>query len=437
MIAFGDSESDLKTSLRVPLLLGAVGVIWLFGGALFWSAKTNIAGAVIAQGSVEVVGKPKSIQHLDGGVVEQIYVTDGQFVEKGQVLVSLDATLLQANLDIYRARLAEALATRGRLVAEQENRSKITYDMDDDLIAGVDKDFFQLGQTQVFDARQELEAGRRDQLAEKIRQYENQTAGVEALIIAKDQQRVLIVQEIKSQKMLADKGLTKASQLLSLQRQEADILGQIAEHRSELARIQNSIRDTELEELQGKRQIKEEVVTALRDVVNQIGELRQQIISTEKQLERVEIRAPNAGRIHEMQITTIGGVVPPGGVILQIVPRDDGLSFRTRVDPISIDQVYPGQEAKLRFSAFNQRTTPELRGRVIDISPTSVRDETTGMSFFWVNLATTDAELSRLGTDKLVPGMPVEAYIKTEDRSVLSYLTKPLNDQLSQAFREE
>ena len=178
-------------------------------------------------------------------------------------------------------------------------------------------------------------------------------------------------------------------------------------------------------------------MTELREATTQIQELRQQVVSTQKQLGRIAIRAPNTGRIHEMQITTIGGMVLPGAIILQIIPTDEGLGFRTRVNPASVDQVYVGQEAKLRFPAFNQRTTPELLGAVHDISPTSITDEATGQAFYWVTVQATEAELARLGTIELVPGMPVEAFLKTTDRTVLRYLTKPFTDQLNQAFREE
>ena len=430
-------KKTAKTSFRAPAILGMLGAIGLFGGAITWSYLTEISGAVIAPGSIEVVGKPKSVQHLDGGVIEEILVTDGQLVSQDDVLMRLDGTLLQANLQIYRSRLSEASATRDRLIAEQSDAAEVTFQMDDPLLEGIDTQIHAAGQAEIFEARRELELGRQDQLAEKIQQFQNQTDGVNALIEAKEQQRAFLEEELDAQKQLSDKGLAKASQLLGLQRTQADLLGQIAEHRSELARIQNSVRDTELEILQGKRQLKEEAVTQLREVTTQIEELRQQIVSTEKQIERIAIRAPSNGRVHEMQITTLGGVVSPGGTILQIIPSDEGLRFRVRVDPSAVDQVYVGQEAKLRFSAFNQRTTPELNGNVRDVSPTSVVDDATGQTYFWVTVGSSDAELERLGDVVLVSGMPVEAFLKTTDRTVLSYLTKPLTDQLNQAFREE
>lgn len=437
MVTMPNQGPELRTGLRWTGVLGALATVGLLGGGTFWAATTQISGAVIAIGSVEVVGRPKSVQHLDGGIIDALNVRDGDLVAQGDVLVRLDDTTLLANMSIYRTRLSEALALRDRLIAEQREAPMITITPPDPLIGDVDFKLHQIGQSEIFDARQEFEQGRKEQLGEKIRQFENQTIGVNALIGAKQQQLALLEDELDAQKILTEKGLARSSQLLGLQRSQADLLGQIAEHQSELARIQNSVRDTELELLQGVRQKKEEVVTQLREVTTNVQELRQQIVSTEKQLERVAIRSPSNGRVHEMEFTTIGGVIPPGGTILQIIPQDEGFGLRTRIDPASIDQVYAGQPAKVRFPAFNQRSTPELEGTVRDVSATTSVDEVTGQSFYGVEITVGEQELARLNDLELVPGMPVEAYLTTTDRTVLSYLSKPLVDQLNQAFREE
>ena len=366
----------LKTGLSWPAVFGVVASVLFFGGAIAWSWVTEISGAVIAQGQIEVEGKAKSVQHLDGGVIEEINVSDGQLVEKNEVLVRLDDTLLKANLLIYKTRLSEAMATRDRLIAEQLDADEIAFQLDDPLLADIASDLHKKGQQEVFKARRDLEAGRKEQLAEKTLQYGNQIDGVNGLIAAKTEQGRLLDRELAALTTLADKGLTRASQLLTLQRQQADLLGQVAEHRSELARIQNSIRDTELEVLQGERQLIEEVVMQQRELVTQIQELRQQIFSTQKQLDRVKVRAPSAGRVHELQVTTIGGVVPPGATILQIIPSDQKLSFRTRINPVSVDQVYIGQPVRMRFSAFSQRTTPELNGEVALLIKTAFDNKT-------------------------------------------------------------
>ena len=435
--ALPNQGPTLRTGLRWTGMLGLFATVALLGGGSYWATTTEISGAVIAIGTVEVAGRPKSIQHLDGGIIFELTTKDGDFVDKGDVLLRLDDTTLRANLSIYRTRLSEALTLRDRLIAEQGGKQAIDFAAPDPLIGRSEFTLHQAVQRDIFEARQLLEQGRGEQLAEKIHQYQNQTQGVNSLIESKRQQLVLVEEELSSLRSLSEKGLARASQLLGIQRTQADLLGQIAEHQSELASIQNSIRDTELEILQGRRATVEEVVTQLREATTNIQELRQQILTTQKQLERVAVRAPNGGRIHEMEYSTIGGVIPPGGTIMQIIPLDEGFGLRTKIDPASVDQVYVGQPAKVRFPAFNQRTTPELSGQVKDISATTSLDEITGANFYWVDIEVSEEELARLDGLELIPGMPVEAYIKTNERTVVSYLVKPLADQLNQAFREE
>jgi HlyD family secretion protein len=423
--------------LRWPAMLGAVASIVLLVGAGYWAKVTMINGAVIAPGAIVVVGKPKSVQHLDGGIVEEILVADGDAVSATDVIMRLDSTLLEANLDIYRNRLAEAMVQQARLLAEQVGSDDISFDVDTALLAGVDLDILEIGQQRIFETRSAVQHGRHAQLTEKINQFRNQIAGVDGLIASKRDQLSFLEQELAVVQALNEKGLAVESRVLNLQRSKADLLGQISEHQSELARISNSIRDTELEILLGENQFREEVVTELSEVGSSVEELTQQILSTQKQLERVEIRAPVDGLVHELQIVTIGGVVPPGATIMQIVPRNQGLEFETRVDPAAIDEVFVGQDVKLTMTALNQRTTPELKGSVSGISATSVEDPATGIPFFRVQVVVADAELERIGDVPLVPGMPINAFLQTGERSVLSYLTQPMMDHVNKAFREQ
>ena len=224
--------------------------------------------------------------------------------------------------------------------------------------------------------------------------------------------------------------------MLDLQRAESVLLGDIAESQTKLAQIRNSIRDTELEILQTDREFKEEVVTDLREVTASRAELVLQIVNAEKELERIDIVAPADGIIHELQVSTVGGVVAPQATIVQVIPLSEGVEFEFRVDPQSIDQVFIGQRSKVIFPGFNSRSAPEVFGTVSGISATSVTDEATGQSFFRIELTLPPEELNRLGDAKLIPGMPVEAFLQTGERSVLSYLTKPMTDQLRRAFRE-
>lgn len=430
------NAGSIKTGLAAPAFMGAVASLALLISGFVWMYSTQITSAVIAPGTVVVRGLPKQVQSLDGGVVEEIRVKDGDVVQKGDVLLRLDPSLLQINHEIYRNRLAEIVTREARLDAEYQELETPTFDIDSPYLNGIDLTQHFNGQREIFVARGEVLSGRKEQLAERILQFGNQISGVEALIKSKQDQLEYVSQELNNLQGLNNEGLIRESELLELQGRESSLLGQIAEHQSELARIHNSIRDTELEILQADREFKEQVVTELRTTTAEREELILQIVTVEKQLERIDILAPTDGIVHELQATTEGGVVAPEATITQIIPLSDGVEFKLRVDPRSIDQVFVGQTAKVIFPAFNQRTTPELFGSVAGISPSSVEDEQTGQSYFRIDLTLTADELARLGDVELIPGMPVEAFLQTGERSVLTYLTEPLVQQLKRAFRE-
>lgn len=432
-----DSEkNEVKTGLAAAARFGMLASFVLLGTVFTWMWFTEITSAVIAPGQVVVRGLPKQVQSLDGGVVERIFVADGDVVRKGDALLRLDTSLLEINLDMYRNRLAEVSARESRLEAEYQEQPDPVFDVDSAYLEGIDMSRHFVGQREVFKARREVLNGRKEQLAERILQFGNQISGVEALITAKQEQLAFIARELENVRGLNAQGLARESEMLSLQRNQSALLGEIAEYQSELARIHNSIRDTELEVLQADREFKEQVVTALREATAQREELVLQIVTVKKQLERIEILAPTDGIVHQMQVSTEGGVIAPEATIAQIVPLSEGVEFKLRVDPRSIDQVFLGQTARVVFPAFNMRTTPELYGAVSGIAPSSVRDPATGETYFQIDLTLTEKELALLGAVTLIPGMPVEAFLQTGERSVLAYLIEPLMQQIERAFRE-
>ncbi len=430
------ARAALKTGLRWPAILGGIGSVALLALLLLWADYTRINGAVIASGQAVVRGNPKVVQSLDGGVVADIRVEDGDFVEKGDLLLKLDPTLLEINRDIYRNRLAETVALRDRLKAEHHGLDRIERSAPPAQLAGLDLEEQYAGQNEIFEARRALHQGKKEQLQERIAQFRNQIDGVEGQIEAKTRQLDYIRQELESKQSLNAKGLMREADVLALQRSEAALLGESVGHRSELARIENSIRDTQMEMLQSDRQMMEEVVTDLRDATTRYEELLLELVTLEKQLDRIDIVAPVDGVVHESQVYTVGGVVPPESVIMQIVPVSEGVEYEVRIDPTAIDQVYVGQTAKVQFPAFDMKTAPILYGELVKISPNTIRDETTGRSYYRATVVLPEEELRGLGPVHLVPGMPVEAFMQTGERSVLDYLTKPLSDQLKRAFRE-
>lgn len=435
-----DSKAQplIKTSHRVALFSGLLALFTLVGGVGGWMAYANIAGAVVASGTVSIKGKPKTIQHLDGGIVSEIKVANGDVVQKDQIVLRLDPTLLLANLKIYRERLGETLARKSRLMAERNMESKITW-----LDVDIDQDHFEArpdqrqGQQHLFDARKEATAGQIHQLEEKIAQFKNQIDGVKGLKAAKADQLSFIAKELSALNTLMKKGNTTLPRILALKRQKADLDGQNAEHDAELARIENSINETELQILQVRRETRKEILTELRQATQEVNELVQQIYATETQFKRIDIRAPVSGMIHELSVYTVGGVVAPGAPVMQIVPLTEQVEIEAQVEPQFIDELYIGQDATLRFTAFNQQSTPELNGKVRSVSPSSSVDERTGFAFYTVRLAIPKQELRKLSGQKLIPGMQVESFIKTRERTVLNYLVKPLADQIKRAFREE
>jgi len=435
-------QAQLQTAMRPMMMAGAWGSLLLLVVLVLWAAFTQISGAVIASGQVVVRGHTKQVQHLDGGIISEILVKNGDVVRDGDLLMRLDPTLLQVNLDIARNRLADALTQAARLEAEQLDLDRVDFSgihapNTSAHLGGLALDKQEAGQAQIFTARRDVLRGTTAQLQEKIAQIGNQRDGVAAGIGAKQDQLLLIQKELDNVTELNKQGLARESQVLDLQRTRSEMLGQISEQQSELARLANSVQDAQLEILQADRTFKEEVVTKLRETTTASEELILQIVTTQKQLDRVEIRAPADGVIHEMQAATVGGVVAPGATILQVVPSGTGFQYELRVDPRSVDQVYVGQEATVKFPAFSTRSTPDIFGKVLLISPASVTDSATGQVFYRLELEVPPPELAKLGSLELVPGMPVEVFLRTTDRSVLGYLVHPLADQISRAFRDE
>ncbi|MCP4184449.1 MAG: HlyD family type I secretion periplasmic adaptor subunit, partial [Hyphomicrobiales bacterium] len=363
---------------------------------------------------------------------------DGEVVSKGDVLIRLDDILLRANLNIYQNRLRESVAQLARLIAERDAISQIVWE--DNVLNLFELEIeptIKQGQQKLFEARQATRQGQISQLREKIKQFHNQITGIEARRASRISQLGFMDEELKGIRSLNEKGLSPKSKLMALERQREEIIGQMAEQDAVLSRIQNSISETEIQILQIDREFRQSVLTELRQIEQDVNDMTHQLHATAEKLNRVEIKAPVSGIVHELSVFTIGGVIGPGTAILQIIPQNDDFEIEANVEPQFVDELYPGQSATLRFSAFNQRTTPELNGSVKVISPNVVVNEQTGLSFYKVRLAVTEAEFARLNDQLIIPGMPVEVFIKTRDRTALNYLVKPIMDQVHRAFKEE
>jgi membrane fusion protein, type I secretion system len=428
-----------KVGFRSAIVSGLFAFVALFGGIGGWMSAAQISGAVVASGYVSVKGEAKTIQHLDGGIVAEINVSDGDVVHAGDVLVRLDRTLLETNQNIYRNRLAEALARRARLMAERDGKTRIIWpDVAASPLGVQPGNDLRLSQQRLLQARLESRKGQLAQFNEKIAQYKNQIDGMRGLKVANAQQIELIDRELSGLRTLYEKGNTTLNRLLSLERQKSNLLGQQAEHDAQIARVSNLINETRIQIVQVDRDFREKVLSELRSTEQELNDNAQQLLATRDKLNRVVIKSPVDGRVHQLQFHTIGGVVAPGGALLQIVPTEQAVEINAKIEPQFVDDVSVGQKAALRFSAFNQRETPELFGTVHSVSPSSVVNQKTGASFYIVQIDVPDAELAKIGgRHRLVAGMPVEAFVRKKDRTVLNYIAKPLMDQVYRAFRED
>ena len=432
--------SDAKSPMNPlkPLLVGFLALGILIFGLGAWAAIANISGAVIASGAIEVEGNRQPVQHPDGGVVGEILVQDGDAVDAGEVLVRFDGTLMRSELAIIEGQLFEIMSRKARLMAEAEGRDDLNFDPELMELSANRPDIADLmiGQERLFVARQITKEQQVLQLREQLEQVAKQIEGTEAQITALTEQRDLIDQELGDQEQLLDKGLTQASKVLSLQREKARLGGTLGELQSNLAQAKAQTAEIEIQILRLDADLSEQALTTLRDMQYRENELRERRLSMQETLSRLDLRAPVAGIVYGRAVNSVNSVVRPADTVMFIVPQDEPLVISTRVEAIHIDQVHVGQEATLRFAAFDQRTTPEIFGAVTKVSPDVFQDEQTGVSYYSAEIIPFDEELTKIEGLVLLPGMPVEAFIKTGDRTPLAYLIKPLSDYFSKAFRE-
>lgn len=421
------------------LTAGVTAAIFCLVGVLGgWAATTQIAGAVIATGQIDVAGKPKVIQTVDGGVLAELTVQSGDIVKAGQVLARFDAAALQIDLRMARARLADAIGLRARLEAERDGSAVPGFDTIElpDSIRPLDMTQARAGQSAIFKARAQMRAGMLDRISSNLDAVDMQVTGINGQIFASEQQLAILSDELTSLSVLVAKGLAPQVRLSQLQSSQAGLRGDLAARRAELAQLIHQRGTLKLERLQADRRFQEEVALELREVNAVVQQLVLTTITRQAQMDRIVIRAPADGMVHELRATTVGGVVAAGATLMDIVPQREMFEFEVRVDPRSINLVRYEQSATIVLSAFDPHTTPRLTGTVRGISPKVVIDPNTGESFYRISLEIPNTELSRLpASARLVPGMPIEAFLKTGDRTVLSYLAEPISSQLRRGFR--
>jgi HlyD family secretion protein len=420
------------------LIVGLAVVLVLAGGLGGWASTAEISGALIAPGAIVVDSNVKKVQHPTGGVVGEVLARDGDIVKAGDVVVRLDDTVTKASLAIVTKNLDGLWARAARLQAEQQGLGKIVFpamllDRSDD----PDVKNIIASETKLFEVRTTGRIGQKAQLRERITQLNEEIAGLTAQEKAKDQEIALVEKELVGVTSLYDQHLVQISRLTTLQRDAARLNGERAQFIASRAQAKGKITETELQIIQVDKDLVSDVSKDLRETNDKIGEFVERKVTAEDQLRRTDIRAPQDGMVLQSTVHTVGGVITAGDAIMMIVPQADALSVEAKVNPQDIDKLQIGQKTLLRLSAFNQRTTPELNGVVTRVSPDVTTDQRTGQSYYTIRVSMPPEEVARLGEAKLIPGMPVEAFVQTGDRTMMSYLVKPLRDQLMRAFREK
>lgn len=427
-----DKSFRIGSRVLVGITLGFL----LVGGVGGWAATAQLTGAVIAQGSVTVDQNLKSIQHRDGGIVSEIGVREGDFVDAGQVLIRLEDAQTKAELSIVHSQLVELAARKARLLAERDGLDGIEFPRQfansDPQAAAVIVN----GETRLFNGNRANRESQKKQLELGIEQIGEEIKGLEAQRGSKDDEISLLEVEHQKIKGLADKRLIEGTRVYTSERDKARLMGERGEIDAAIARAKTRISEIQLQIISIDENGRTEAQRELSLVDTKISEFQDRRTAIEDRLSRTNVRAPISGTVNELNIHTVGGVITPAEVLVTIVPENARLKIEARLAPASIDQVSAGQPARLRFSAFNQRTTPELKGKVVHVSPATSRDTVTGETYYLGEIGVSAEELAKLGEDMLLPGMPVEVYVSTEERTALSYLVKPLTDQFSRAFKE-
>lgn len=421
---------QLRTAFAVIMVLG--------GTTTVWSVLAPLDSAVVTPGTIVVEGSIKKVQHPTGGIIGAINVREGQRVEEGDLLVRLNDTVTHANLSIVVNELTAARARLVRLHAERDGALELVFP--NDLLQRAEREAEVVavldGERRLFMSRMTTRSGQKDQLRERVGQLQQEITGLVEQETATARQLGVAQNEFKDLRDMVTAGLVPRPRITALEREIARHEGERGEIVGRIWSTRGKISETELQILQFDKDGATDVANDLRETETKIGELQARKITAEDQLSRVEIRAPNSGMVHQLAVHTIGGVVTQSEPLMLIVPEADRLIVEVRINPQDIDQVHVDQPARIRFPAFERRTTPEVEGKLFRVAADLTKEPQTGLSYYSAGIVIGNEELTKLQSMKLVPGMPAEVFIKTGGRTLASYLLKPLMDQMERAVRE-
>jgi HlyD family secretion protein len=435
-------EREVTTALHSIQRHMMVGMV-MAGAVTFgiggWAATSQLSGAVIGQGVIVVESSVKKVQHATGGIVGELRVRDGDRVNAGDILIRLDETQKLANANIVTGSVDELLAREARLEAERDDADQIAFPktlLDGAKDGNLEAARAVAAERKLLDLRREARSGQKAQLKERSAQLQDEIKGYVGQAEAKQKEAGLIKQELEGVTTLWQKKLIPITRLNALERDSARLEGERSQLTGITAQAKGKIAEIEMQIIQIDQDLRSEVGKDLIETRGKLSELAQRKIAAADELNRIDIRAPQSGRVHELSVHTVGGVISAGEQIMLIVPDADALAVEVKLAPRDIDQVHLGQTATMRFDAFNQKITPEIDGEIVMVSADLIQDQRTGVGYYQARVALKPDELAKLGSAKLAPGMPVDVFIKTPARTALSYLTKPLRDQAERAMKE-
>lgn len=429
-------EGDDFDGMGRKIYAGAIAILLVFGGLGTWSAMASLEGAIVAPGQVQVESSRKAVQHLEGGIVKQILVRDGDQVKQGDLLVRLADKATGANLRLVQGQVAELAVRRARLIAEREGKEEMVIpqnvQMGDAGLAAIVE-----GQRNLLAAKRESTRNEINLLRQQQEQLRTQIKGMQEQDASKARQIQFFEDELTGLRTLFAKGLAPKSKLMTLERAAETNRGEQAALAGSIAAAEMKINELELQILRLDTTAQEKVAEELRSVEAEMNANSERLVTSQDQADRTEIRSPRNGRVYKLAVHASGAVIKAGDVVMEIVPEDDTLVIAAQVNPQDVDKVQTGQNARVRLSAFNQRTTPELTGQVSVISPDMITDPATGRAYYQATISIPPKEIERLAGLALKPGMPAETMISTGDRSPLSYFLKPVTDSFARAMKEE
>ncbi len=426
-------ERSLSGELRRGGRVLGVAAVFVLG----WAGLVPLSGAVIVAGTLVVQSSVKKVQHPTGGVVSEIFVHNGSKVKAGDELLRLDETSAHTNLQVVARQLDETRLRISRLNAERDGAKTPHWptEMSAEL-TGTERETLLASERDLFSSRASARQGQKDLAQSRIEQLQKQISGLEAQQASNTKQMQITAGELKNVQKLLQQKLVTMDRLTTLQRESARLDGIDGQLSSQIAETRNKVNEARLQGLQADEGFRSDVMRDLNDAEAKEGELIERKAAALDQAKRTIVRAPSSGAVQELAVHTVGGVVSPGEVMMAVVPDGDALEIDARLSPDKIDQVHVGQEAHVRLSAFDTRTTPELAGAVETVSADVVRDPQSAAGYYDIRVSLPASEVSRLGKVHLVPGMPAEVFLQTGSRTMLSYLFKPMSDQLSRMFRE-